>query len=129
MGRKGGRKQVKVDTTPKNTGIPAIQYTTPRPVVHKIFSYGTLNLHDVQRYLWGEAKNGVVRALHDFELDSYDNNIFFIKKKFGESVAGKVYDLNEEQLARTDTYEGSAYTREKVTIDGELVNVYVQVKE
>ena len=58
----------------------------------------------------------------------YSEGIYYIDKEFGETVAGKVYELTDEQLKATDSYEGKAYTREKVTIDGEIVNVYVRAK-
>lgn len=95
-------------------------------MVNRVFSYGTLNLHDVQNWLWGEEKNGKVKQLNDYRLNTYDNGIYYITKEFGETVAGKVYEITDEQLERTDSYEGKAYTREKVTIDGDIVNVYVR---
>jgi len=95
-------------------------------MVNRVFSYGTLNLHDVQNWLWGEEKNGKVKQLNDYRLNTYDNGIYYITKEFGETVAGKVYEITDEQLERTDAYEGKAYTRERVTIDGDIVNVYVR---
>lgn len=95
-------------------------------MVNRIFAYGTLNLHEVQDWLWGEEKQGRVKQLDDYRLNSYPSGIYYITKEFGETVAGKVYEINDEQLKRTDAYEGAAYTREKVTIDGEIVNVYVR---
>ena len=94
-----------------------------------LFSYGTLNLEEVQRYLWGEAKRGRVKQLNDYRLNSYNNNIMFITKEFGETVAGKVYQLTPEQMERTDRYEGDAYERKLVRIDDESVYIYVQTKE
>lgn len=95
-------------------------------IKRKLFSYGTLQLADVQRALWGEAKRGRVARLIDYQLGSYPSNILYIEKKFGESVAGKIYELTEEQMEVTDAYEGKAYTRETVNIDGEVINVYVK---
>ena len=90
----------------------------------KIFCYGTLNLHEIQMYLWGETKQGAVAQLSNYELKGFSNNIFYVEKNFGETVAGKVYDLNDEQLKATDRYETSAYKREKVQIGGVEVEVY-----
>ena len=95
-------------------------------MTHKLFAYGTLNLHDVQSWLWGEEKQGIVKQLDDYRLDCYQGGIYYIDKEFGETVAGKVYELTDKQLKSTDGYEGSAYVRESVTIDGEIVNVYVR---
>jgi len=92
----------------------------------KIFSYGTLNLHEVQDWLWNEEKQGRVKQLNDYRLNTYPSGIYYITKEFGETVAGKVYEISDDQLKRTDAYEGNAYEREVVTIDGELVNVYIQ---
>ena len=97
-------------------------------MTNRVFAYGTLNLSDVQTWLWGEEKQGKVRQLDDYKLHSYPSGIYYIDKEFGETVAGKVYELTDEQLKKTDKYEGSAYTREKVTIDGALTNVYVRKK-
>lgn len=97
-------------------------------MINRVFAYGTLNLDTVQRYLWGEAKRGVVAQLDDYKLHSYDSNIFYLKKEFGETVAGKIYELTNEQLKRTDMYEGSAYKKDYVMIDGVSVTVYVQSK-
>lgn len=98
-------------------------------MINRVFAYGTLNLHDVQSYLWGEEKQGRVKQLDDYRLNCYDNGIYYIDKEFGETVAGKVYELSDEQLKATDRYEGKAYSRERVTIDGEIVNVYVRNKK
>ena len=98
-------------------------------MINRVFAYGTLNLSDVQTWLWGEEKQGKVRQLDDYKLHSYPSGIYYIDKEFGETVAGKVYELTDEQLKATDRYEGSAYTRERVAMDGGIVNVYVRSKK
>ena len=95
-------------------------------MINRVFAYGTLNLHEVQSWLWGEEKQGRVKQLDDYRLNAYESGIYYITKEFGETVAGKVYELTDEQLERTDAYEGKAYSRERVTIDGDIVNVYVR---
>lgn len=90
-----------------------------------IFCYGTLNIGEVQDALWGERKTGEVAELKDYQLRMYTNNIFFLRKKFGETVAGKVYSLTPEQLEATNKYEGRAYKLAYENIDGKLVGVYV----
>lgn len=94
----------------------------------KIFAYGTLNLHDTQRWLWGEAKQGTVAQLDDYELNCYASGIYYLDKKFGETVAGKIYDLTPEQLEATDGYEGKAYVKDYANINGKVVMVYVRNK-
>jgi hypothetical protein len=41
----------------------------------------------------------------------YSNFIFYIERKLGERVSGKVYELTPEQLEATDRYETDAYQR------------------
>ena len=95
----------------------------------KVFAYGTLNLHDVQMAIWGESMSGHPAFLLDYELRSYGSNIFYIVKKFGETVSGKIYELTKEQLDATDAYEGGAYERVQVKIGDSLVQTYIQNKE
>jgi gamma-glutamylcyclotransferase (GGCT)/AIG2-like uncharacterized protein YtfP len=77
----------------------------------KLFCYGTLNVHEIQRSLWGEAKEGEYGRLLDYELKLWpDSFIYYIERKVGE-----MYDLTDEQLKATDKYEGSAY--ERITIE------------
>lgn len=91
----------------------------------KIFSYGTLNLHHIQYGLWGETKSGKVSKLDNYELKVFQNGIYYVEKNFGETVAGKVYELTKEQLEATDHYETEAYVKHEVEINGEKVLVYV----
>lgn len=97
----------------------------------KLFAYGTLNVHSIQRAVWGEAKEGKCGHIYDHELKIYSNNIFYLERKPGESVAGKVYELTEEELKATDKYETDAY--ERVTIRGEngnaTVDTYIRRRE
>ena len=95
----------------------------------KVFAYGTLMLHDIQVMLWGETMSGHPAFLLDYELRSYRSNIFYIVKKFGETVSGKIYELTKEQLEATDAYEGGAYERVQVKIGDSLVQTYIQNKE
>ena len=95
----------------------------------KVFAYGTLMLHDIQAMLWGETMSGKNAVLLDYELHRYPNNILYIKKMFGESVVGKIYELDKDQLEATDNYEGKAYTRTQVKIGDDIVYTYVQNKE
>lgn len=93
-----------------------------------LFCYGTLNIHDVQRRLWGESKSGKPFVLNDHELKMYDNNIFYVVRKMGEQVSGKVYNLSKEQIEATDWYEGGAYERAVIMQDKEAISTYIQAK-
>jgi gamma-glutamylcyclotransferase (GGCT)/AIG2-like uncharacterized protein YtfP len=99
----------------------------------KLFCYGTLNVHAVQRELWGEAKEGLPSSILDYELKMWpETTVFYVERKPGERVAGKVYELTEEQLAATDSYETSAYMRVRLPVrQGETsaTEVYVRNTE
>lgn len=76
-----------------------------------------MNVHDIQRGLWGEAKSGAPKVLNHYELMLWPNSaIFYIRRNVGERVSGKIYELTDEQLEATDHYETDAYKR--VKIDG-----------
>lgn len=98
-----------------------------------LFAYGTLNVHEVQRAIWGEAKEGVFGRLVDYELKLWPNSaIFYVEKKMGEYVPGKMYTLTQEQLEATDKFEGNKYLRRfvfKDKLDEESFWVYVKAEK
>lgn len=106
-------------------------HIAPKETEHRIFCYGTLNVHEIQRQLWGEAKQGQTAHVRNYELKMWPSStIFYIEKKVGESVPGKVYTLNDEQLKATDAYETAAYKRVRVSEPGDpLVEAYVINKD
>ena len=90
----------------------------------KLFCYGTLNVHAIQRELWGEAKDGVAGVLMDYEVKCWDSSaILYVEKCMGEKVSGIIYDITTDQIRQSDLYEGSEY--ERVFIDGDFW-VYVR---
>lgn len=92
----------------------------------KLFCYGTLNVHEIQRILWGEVKDGIHVRLLDYELKIWpQSSIFYIEPRIGESVVGKMYNLSKKQLKTTDRYEGPSYKREKIETEDEDFFVYV----
>lgn len=100
--------------------------STATSVKTKLFCYGTLNVHHIQRELWGEAKEGSIVTLDGYELKLYPQGYFYIVKKPGERVVGKVYELTPEQIERTDRYEGSGYERKKVyRVGQETLETYI----
>lgn len=67
--------------------------------------------------------------LRNYELRLWPNSaIFYIERKPGESVVGKVYELTQEQLDRTDLYEGEAYKRITIaaTADSYSFDTYIK---
>lgn len=97
----------------------------------RLFCYGTLNIHSIQRAIWGEAKDGKTGRILDYELKMFPGStIFYVERKLGECVAGKVYELTDDQLKSTDMYEGKGYKRVSLLKNGIAdVEVYVAVKE
>lgn len=96
----------------------------------KLFAYGTLNVHSIQRDVWGEAKEGKSGHIYDYELNLWPNSyIFYAEPKPGESIPGKVYELTAKQLADTDRFETSAYKR--VTLPrkvGETEDIHIYIR-
>lgn len=94
----------------------------------RLFAYGLLNVHEIQRELWGEAKEGACGRIYDYELKLWPKTqIFYAEPKPGESIAGKVYELTDEQLERTDKFESDAYKRVALKRTGEAdVQVYIR---
>lgn len=95
----------------------------------RLFCYGTLNLHSFQTMVWGEQMHGKVQELQNHKLGIFDSGYFYVDKEFGESVAGKVYKLTDEQLEATDKYEGPSYERSHDIIDGHLTYFYKRKRE
>lgn len=96
-----------------------------------LFCYGTLNIHEVQRVVWGEAMEGVTGILPDYELKLWaGSSIMYVDKKIGEQVVGKAYELTKEQLEATDKFETDMYKRERIFPTGKSpFEVYVRNPE
>ena len=106
-----------------------------------LFSYGTLQLTEVQIANYGRELEGMPDALPGYRLtvvpDRDPNAVrisgtktHFIVRPSGDPadrVPGVVYLLTEEELAATDSYEGSDYSRELLTLEsGRRAFVYVE---
>lgn len=87
-----------------------------KPAVNttELFHFGTMNVHVIQEHVLGETLQGVPFTLNDFELKMFSDNIFFIERKLGESVVGRVYTLTDEHLAKMDEYMTDKYKREDI---------------
>lgn len=84
----------------------------------------------MQQAVWGEEKFGRPFILNDYELKMYANYIFYLDRKIGERVTGKLYDLTDEQISQSDAYEGDSYERVTVKQYKEEFQVYIRkVKE
>lgn len=104
--------------------------TTQTPLVRpkKVFIYNTLNTHEKQREIWEEVKEGKAFALDNYELRMFDTNEFYIVKKFGSQVAGKLYELTDEQMKATDWFMGEEFENFNATQEGTFFSSYRLIK-
>ena len=106
-----------------------------------LFSYGTLQLSEVQLANYGRTLEGEPDALIGYRmivLPDRDpnavrisgNKTHFVVRRTGnpeDRVPGMVYWLTAEELAETDRYEGTDYGRAELTLEsGRSAQVYVE---
>ena len=106
-----------------------------------LFSYGTLQLKEVQLANYGRELEGVPDALPGHKLirlaDRDANAVrisgsatHMIVRRTGnpaDRVVGVVYLLTADELAKTDRYEGSDYGRTELELEsGRRALVYVE---
>lgn len=78
----------------------------------KLFIYDALNTKECQFGVWGEVKEGVVMTGYDYELRlDPSTQQLYAEFSMGETIAGKLYDLDAEQLQQADVHMGTAYKR------------------
>jgi predicted secreted Zn-dependent protease len=96
----------------------------------RLFSYGTLQLEDVQRATFGRRLVGRADTLAGYRLGSVDiasedvvaisgiatHPIVHATGNPVDLVAGTVFEVTPDELARADAYEESAYQRVRVTL-------------
>jgi hypothetical protein len=105
-----------------------------------LFSYGTLQLPEVQRATYGRLLEGRPDAMTGYRLVPLTitsaevvalsgEPIHMIACRTGDSadrVAGVVYTITPSELAATDDYEGDAYGRIEVELEsGARAFVYI----
>ena len=113
---------------------------TPMP---HLFSYGTLQQDDVQRATFGRLLHGQADALPGFAQAMVaidDPQVVATSGKThhpivrhsgvaGDRVAGTVFEVSDDELARADDYEVDAYRRVAVTLaSGLQAWVYVDAR-
>ena len=106
-----------------------------------LFSYGTLQLGEVQLANYGRTLEGEPDALIGYRmmvLPDRDpnavrisgNKTHFVVRRTGDPadrVPGMVYWLSAKELAETDRYEGSDYGRAELTLEsGRRALVYLE---
>ncbi len=109
------------------------------PIIHRVFSYGTLRQTNVQNKLYGHAVETVADSLPGWRLDwieitdpaviaaSGSNRHPILRRgSSGDAVEGAYLQLSGAELAATDDYEVSDYVRRIVTLaSGVEAFVYV----
>jgi len=106
-----------------------------------LFSYGTLQLREVQLANYGRELEGSPDALLGYRLEVVPDRdpdavrisgtkTHFVVRATGnpaDRVPGTLFLLTEEELASTDRYEGSDYGRAELTLEsGRRALVYVE---
>lgn len=103
-----------------------------------LFSYGTLQLEQVQRSQFGRLLEGVDDALLGFvitevqirdpdvlEASGLETHLALVPGE-GPPIAGKVFQLTPQELEAADLYESENYVRVRVPLaSGTLAWVYV----
>lgn len=86
---------------------------------HLVFAYGTLLLSGVQESVIGRRISGKPDRLAGHRKSTVrdgDTSYPNIVSAENEHVEGFILEVSQEELARMDMYEGSIYTRLKVTL-------------
>jgi len=96
-----------------------------------LFSYGTLQLPEVQRATYGRLLNGEPDVLAGYRLvplEISDPDVVRLSGKAvhmiaessgnpGDRIAGVVFQLSEAELNATDVYEVDAYARVEAVLE------------
>jgi hypothetical protein len=109
-----------------------------------LFSYGTLQLREVQLANYGRELEGSPDALTGYRLITLPdrdpdavrisgNKTHFVVRRTGDPadrVPGVLFLLTRDELAKTDRYEGSDYGRAELTLEsGRRALVYVEPED
>ncbi len=98
-------------------------------LMNKLFSYGTLQLNQVQEATFGRLLTGAPEVLTGFRIGKVRITNSAVLKASGQeyhpileytgkredTVEGTLYDLTDAELRLADSYEVDAYTRKEVT--------------
>ena len=110
---------------------------------HLLFSYGTLQLENVQLETYGRKLTGYKDTLEHYKLEQLEikdsrvlarsnrefHPIAVKSNNDNDSIEGVVLEITEEELIETDKYEVSDYTRVLETLkSGKKAWVYIKNK-
>ncbi|NVN16734.1 gamma-glutamylcyclotransferase [Muricauda sp. HICW] len=96
-----------------------------------LFSYGTLQDHQVQQYIFGRLLHGkadVALGFKKLENAVYGRYPLVINTNNPEDkVVGVAYEVNEVDLKKADIYETNAYKRQKFPLEsGDEAWIYIE---
>lgn len=100
----------------------------------RLFSYGTLQLPDVQLRLFGRLLYGSSDELEGFtqsmiDVDGGRHPIVTITGNPADRIAGTAYELSDAELEAADRYEPEPYTRISTTLaSGKEAWVYADTR-
>jgi hypothetical protein len=113
------------------------------PVNHLLFSYGTLQMRDVQMARFGRVLEGRPDALSGFRLTMIEitdpeviaasgtdrHPLVVPSQEPGDAVDGSVFAITDAELASADDYEVDDYVRVQVTLtSGTTAWAYLDAK-
>ena len=88
--------------------------------MEKIFTYGTLQDHEIQLQCVGRTLGtgspDTLRGYTMAKIKGIHRSYNIIQPRSGSTVDGVVYEVTAEELAKIDTYEGDAYMRVSATL-------------
>ena len=138
------RAASKEQTFPAGLAVPAgpkLAASTMAANDIPLFSYGTLQMREVQLANYGRPLEGSPDALIGYRMEVLPDRdpdavrvsgtkTHMVVRRTGDPsdrVAGVVFLLTAEELASTDRYEGSDYGRAELTLEsGRRALVYVE---
>ncbi|MEI6265370.1 MAG: gamma-glutamylcyclotransferase family protein [Sphingobacteriia bacterium] len=106
-----------------------------------VFSYGTLQLEKVQLETFGRILNGSPDVLKGYELKMIEITDLSVLAKSeqrfhpmaipsedsNQQIEGVVFEITEEELLQSDSYEVDAYKRVNVMLDSGK-NAWIYIK-
>jgi gamma-glutamylcyclotransferase (GGCT)/AIG2-like uncharacterized protein YtfP len=113
-------------------------------IKHNLFSYGTLQLDNVQIKNYGRLLVGTKDSLKQYKLDKIRITDLKVLKASGkefhpialktskksDTIEGTIFEITEHELLQTDNYEVSDYKRVLETfVSGKKAWIYVENNE
>ena len=93
--------------------------------MHKIFAYGTLSEKDILESIIGRVPEMADDKLLGYFLSKHGEYPNIVEEKYS-MVAGKVFEVEQDELKKIDAYEGFDYSRVGRKLkSGLIANVYI----